>query len=904
MPAPGDIIDRYELVSPLGRGGMGEVWRAVHTGLKTPVALKLLRRRASNQDAPEGDRATHLDDQEVERFLREARAAAHLRGAHVVQVFDVGVDGDTPFIAMELLDGEPLDRRLDRLGILPPTEVARIMDQVGRAVARAHAEGIIHRDLKPANIFLIDDGDQVKVLDFGIAKITTASAVDSASEDTATGAMLGTPFYMSPEQIRGHEIDHHTDLWSMAVIAYELLVGARPFAGDTMGDLVMRICVEEPPLPSEVGDVPEGFDGWFARGTAKAQEDRFDDVSSLIDALHAALGTTAPESVIASSTVAPPTRPRFSRVTWAAGGAALLVGALVVSRGERPVERTTVATATAAPTASASVLGEGDARPITFHGRVRIFAQTPDGEQVVYALPREQGATLYVKRGQEEPRALADTTWVFDLDVSPDGRRVLVCEYLSFDAGRAYTLLLEGPADVPPRPERIDAQRDWAHEAAWARDGQHYAVLPQSYVDYVVLRGADGSFEKEVSLEVPEAWRRTSRDEEGLSLRRSLRHLDLSPEGDEVMLTAVDGTGEATLLIQPVAGGKAKTLAIDGLVAARYGPDRRHLWVATRDDVGVQISRLELDVDGRPRGGPELVAKGLSSTGRFDVSRAGTLAYVHFSAQASLVRIEHHGARRELTRGVQRDLAPALSPDGGQVAFVRYERGRGARLMLIPSEGGEVRAVHDTPVKVASPAWSPNGRRLAFVAADDTGRPSVWLTSLSGRPKLLEPSPRLAASRDLSWAPGRELLVHTAGGINYSRIDPDTGATRKLLADPQPVAIRMAISSRTNRVAAFRAGEDFGLAAEGPSGWKTFASQKIYEPLAWNREGDVVFARSGDEVLRIDVTTGEETPWLSLGLPEVGSGDSLSHVSITADGEVVVASDLRSQRDVHQLTLP
>lgn len=246
---------------------MGVVWRAEDVRLAgASVAVKLLHaREAANPEI----RA---------RFEAEARTAARLRGSpHIVQVLDVGVDGedDAPFIAMELLEGETLRDRLLRTGTLGPAELARIMWDVARGLTRAHELGVIHRDLKPANIFLVRnmDAELAKVLDFGIAKRLAGSWHHAP---TATGALLGTPSYMSPEQIvSSRDVDLRADLWSLAVIAVECLTGKLPFEADNLPGLALLICQGHATLPSRLGPVPPGFDSWFQRAIQLAPDQRF-----------------------------------------------------------------------------------------------------------------------------------------------------------------------------------------------------------------------------------------------------------------------------------------------------------------------------------------------------------------------------------------------------------------------------------------------------------------------------------------------------------------------------------------------------------------------------------------------------------------------------------------------------
>ncbi len=262
--APPTIAGRYRLISKIGEGGMGSVWRAEHLTLGSDVAIKLIE-------------PTYAENQEIRaRFMREAQAAAQLRSPHVVQIFDYGVDGETPFIAMELMEGESLADRLRERARLSPAETSRIVTEVARALGKAHEAGIIHRDLKPDNIFLVknDDAEIAKVLDFGIAKKTSFGAEGAGM--TSTGAVLGTPYYMSPEQAEGlKDLDHRTDIWSLAVIAYECILGVRPFGGETLGGVFLSICTRPKPVPSLVATVPTGFDVWFEKGTARLLADRF-----------------------------------------------------------------------------------------------------------------------------------------------------------------------------------------------------------------------------------------------------------------------------------------------------------------------------------------------------------------------------------------------------------------------------------------------------------------------------------------------------------------------------------------------------------------------------------------------------------------------------------------------------
>ena len=277
------VADRFRLVRMIGRGGMGSVWQAMHLGLDTPCAVKFI----------EGELANVAEAHA--RFEREAKAAAQLRHPNVVQIFDHGVWQGRPYIAMELLEGEDLGKWLSKNGgrITPP-EVNFVIQQVCRALGRAHQAGVVHRDLKPDNIFVVkdDDRDIVKILDFGVAK-SASQTLDGSN--TKTGAMLGTPYYMSPEQAQGiKSVDSRSDLWSLAVIVFQCLTGRLPFESEALGDLLVKIIVSPIPTPSVYNPlVPVGFDQWWAKAADRNPDNRYPNAKAFAESLSMSLGQSS-----------------------------------------------------------------------------------------------------------------------------------------------------------------------------------------------------------------------------------------------------------------------------------------------------------------------------------------------------------------------------------------------------------------------------------------------------------------------------------------------------------------------------------------------------------------------------------------------------------------------------------
>jgi len=278
-PAPGVVVaERYRLERPLAVGGMGTIWVARHLQLDIDVAVKFMSEEVDS--APSG-RA---------RFEREAKSAARLRTPHVVRTHDYGVDGGTPFLAMELLQGESLEAKLRREAPLSLPVTAAIFRQIAKGLREAHELGIVHRDLKPANIFMarVADDEVVKILDFGIAKETKNLIV---CDETKSGMLLGSPHHMSPEQARGGTVDARSDLWSLGVVLFRMVTGEKPFAGTNVGDVIAKICGDTIPKPSSLLPALAGsIDDFFKRALSRNPALRFQTVQEMSAAFDRAIG--------------------------------------------------------------------------------------------------------------------------------------------------------------------------------------------------------------------------------------------------------------------------------------------------------------------------------------------------------------------------------------------------------------------------------------------------------------------------------------------------------------------------------------------------------------------------------------------------------------------------------------
>src|SRR5882672_1843299 len=282
------LVGKYRVEGEIGRGGMAAVYESEHIALGKKVAVKVLAQELSNSAVV------------IERFFREARAAASVKSPYIVEVYDSGrLEDGRPFITMEYLEGESLYDRMARIRIIDPVTTVRVIGQCAKGLMKAHALGIVHRDLKPENIHLTknEEGEEIaKILDFGLAKFYTPVRTDEKTARlTREGAVFGTPAYMSPEQVKGQgTVDHRADLWALGCMAFECLTG-RPVWNTEQGVAMTfaAIATSPLPLPSRFRpDLPREFDDWFFKALQRDPNKRFQDAKELAEALQMAFGRT------------------------------------------------------------------------------------------------------------------------------------------------------------------------------------------------------------------------------------------------------------------------------------------------------------------------------------------------------------------------------------------------------------------------------------------------------------------------------------------------------------------------------------------------------------------------------------------------------------------------------------
>lgn len=389
-------IGRYEILSTLGQGAMGVVYRAIDPLLERTVAIKTISLDLSRDEFEEFER----------RFYREASSAGRLNHPNIVTIHDVGNTDNIAYMAMEFLEGEELRDILDVGGALAPERIAEIVSQVADGLAFAHRNGVVHRDIKPSNIMILTNG-AVKITDFGIALIPSSSR-------TVAGMILGSPKYMSPEQVVGQEVDGRADIFSLGVVLYEMLTGRPPFTGDNISAIMFRILNEMPTAPCTLKpELPEAFNYIVARALAKHPDERYQSAAEMAEDLRHYLALKVPENFYAHADDKPRTLERRAKprnvedqtvimasatqqqsavasrlhgkkaVLVTAGAAVLSIGAWLLTQSNAPVPDSTQPAVVAVPVAQDSPVATPSLAPVPEPEATLALAVTPWGEVFV-----------------------------------------------------------------------------------------------------------------------------------------------------------------------------------------------------------------------------------------------------------------------------------------------------------------------------------------------------------------------------------------------------------------------------------------------------------------------------------------------------------------------------------------
>lgn len=776
----GSRLGPYEIVAPIGAGGMGEVYKARDTRLDRTVAIKIL------------PPALAADPQFRERFDREARTSSQLDHPNICAIYDVGEQAGTAFLVMQFVEGETLAARLER-GALPMDQALAIAIQIATALDKAHRAGIVHRDLKPANIMLTKGGSasaiQAKLLDFGLAKPTApAIAVSGMSmlpttppqAITAQGTILGTFQYMAPEQIEGAEADARADIFAFGCVMYEMVTGARAFEGKTAASLLGAILHATPaPIAERSPVAPRALDRLVSRCLAKEPDERWQTARDIVTELKWIAGTSSSQSTVAAPSPE---------------SAASLSTAGAVNHRRRRLLRGAVAVALAVvagvggyllrtTTAELRVLRFTIDPPegLVFQGGAPLVASStgsisPDGRRVVFPGKDASGRIqLYVRElDQLTARALPGTDNARYQFWSADSRSVAF-----FAGNKVRRVDLAGGASQP----LADAAP--GRGGSWSRDdvilfssGPVYQVRSTGGEAVAVTTLANGDTQHIVPSVLPDG-----RHFLFLATPSNVVYLGDLKTGNATRLFAADSKAvyaspgyvlfirQQTLFAQPF---DARTLAPGGdpiPVVDNVAADTP-LGGFSVSDVGVLIYRnsaggsggqsdaalLWLDRSGNQGGGPTgvmLSGPGGITTGRYvgiDLSPDGTRVAFH----------RHEGTGGDIWIGdVARDTAvrltfspdrdnanPVWSPDGARIAFAASHAGKSA-LYAKPADGsGDEELLFESEQTIAPTTWSPDGKWLVFSAKDVAASPSaaglaafdrrasgerLWLLSIASR---------------------------------------------------------------------------------------------------------------------------------------------------------------------------
>jgi len=724
------------------------VYKARDTMLDRLVALKFL---------PAG---LTSDSESTQRFIREAKAGASSDHPNICTIYEIARSDDGQmFIAMAFYEGSTLRERLGD-GPLEYREAIDIVRQIGAGLSAAHEKGVTHRDIKPGNIQITEAG-QVKILDFGLAKLK--GGIDL----TRTGSTHGTPAYMSPEQIRGDEIDERTDIWSLGAVLFELLSGMKAFEGDYEQAIAYSIMHGNPDLTRRLGgEIPPGLALVLRKALEKDPDLRYQSVAEFLADLPDepdAASTSASLRLIAGTLSYRLRRERFKIAATGIAAIAIvwvwLGGSGRLGRGKsavvRPVET-----------------------QLTFDGISWNPSMSPDGEFVAYVQFNSDGLT-----GEPWPVKLHDikgnaTSTVFLSDSgdvvrvgswAPDGTRFLIRIVSSAGQDLAVIPRLGGEPRVVARRNRDGSITEFGWKACWSRDGYRVYSADSLGIYAHDVRSGENSF----------------RPVEGLAGALPYRvDISCSPV-DETLLLTLGTASRGAQLVRLDPESLAKKVIFEtkeGLNEAIWSSDGRSIYFTRGFVQDVSVLRLDLDENGDPLGPPREVLSAISTSGRLSLSADNSrLVLNRRHTTARLMRVDLNGGEiqyKELDRSTLLELMARISPDGETVLFNR----RGD-LYEMPTQGGQARQITRLG-GVQRAAWSHDGSRIAFTRRDTVA--SLWVINRDGtNPHRLATPGFEIWPGPVDWLAPDEVAVNASDRDLLLLVNPDNDETR-----PFPPGVR------------------------------------------------------------------------------------------------------------------
>ncbi len=867
---PGTRLGPYEILSLLGAGGMGEVYRARDSKLGREVALKIL------------PPAFAADSERMARFQREAQVLAALNHPGIAAIYGLEESGSMRALVMELVEGQTLAERLKQ-GPAPLEEVLSLARQIAEALETAHERGIIHRDLKPENIKITPEG-KVKVLDFGLAKAIAApssSADDNAANagtqsptrevaETKAGLVMGTAGYMSPEQARGKPLDRRTDIWAFGCVLYETLVGRRAFPGETVSDCVAAVLTKEPAWEAMPEGVPVRLFALLQRCLQKDPRRRLRDIGDARLELEDLLASSPEEAPVHKSAVS-----RRAAIGALAGAAAgLATGGVLGSklwRGStsRPVARF------ATPFAANEIVNPSHSPNV---------AISPDGSKIIFAngAPPKTTATLYLRLIEEqEAKPLPDVFGVVPF-FSPDGK------WVGFWQGLTRTLkkvALSGGAAVTICP--VDAIAG----GTWGEDGN----IVWGWFDLFTVPATGGNPRTLLKVNIDKG-------------ERFFRLPQYLPSAKALLFTIgtadMDTYEDGHIALLDLTTGKYKTI-LEGGSCARYSPTGHLVYARGGKLFAVPFDLGKLAVSGQPFA----VLEGVFSSrntgmAAFSISASGDLAYLPGPTEGGRRRpvwVDRQGNAKPFDLPLRSYLHPRLSPDDNQMA-VEVEGPTHDIYSYDLSRGVMTRLTFDGSSHW--PMWSPHGNRIAFRSWKTAGMTLWWMPSNRSGPEQMLPGEGHMLSPE-SWSPdGKDIAYERMDDMRHFDVwllplegggkpRPFLESARFLQASPKfsPDGRWLAYCSNESGRA-----EVFVTQFPGPGAKVQVSSDGGTDPV-WRRNGGELYYRNGDKMMVVSVMT---QPKLSLSKPRVlwqghymlGCGSSCgmpgvasANYDVTADGQ-------------------